>query len=145
AHNLHVGIQSSIPVDYKARVMRYKEKRKNRKFKKTIKYANKEAYVETMPRIKGRYAKQTDVDMDQMYTSTNLAFGLSSLLDSGVVLDTPANDISTDYNRGLFELAGHTAVHVGIQYSIPLDCEARVMRYKEKRKNMKFKKTIKWL
>ena len=41
-----------------ARVMRYKEKRKNRKFEKTIRYASRKAYAETRPRIKGRFAKR---------------------------------------------------------------------------------------
>ncbi|KAH9297154.1 hypothetical protein KI387_028836 [Taxus chinensis] len=73
---VHVGIQYNIPFDREARVMRYKEKRKNRKFEKTIRYASRKAYAETRPRIKGRFAKRTDVDMDQMYMSTDLAFGL---------------------------------------------------------------------
>ena len=41
-----------------ARVMRYKEKRKNRKFEKTIRYASRKAYAEMRPRIKGRFAKR---------------------------------------------------------------------------------------
>uniref|UniRef100_A0A7N0RI05 Uncharacterized protein n=1 Tax=Kalanchoe fedtschenkoi TaxID=63787 RepID=A0A7N0RI05_KALFE len=41
-----------------ARVLRYKEKRKNRKFEKTIRYASRKAYAETRPRIKGRFAKR---------------------------------------------------------------------------------------
>ncbi|KAH7439381.1 hypothetical protein KP509_04G058700 [Ceratopteris richardii] len=43
-----------------ARVMRYKEKRKNRRFEKTIRYASRKAYAETRPRIKGRFAKRTE-------------------------------------------------------------------------------------
>lgn len=49
-------------VDREARVMRYREKRKNRKFEKTIRYASRKAYAETRPRIKGRFAKRTDVE-----------------------------------------------------------------------------------
>lgn len=53
--------------------MRYREKRKNRKFEKTIRYASRKAYAETRPRIKGRFAKRTDmlsdVDVDEMYGS----------------------------------------------------------------------------
>ncbi|KAL8054185.1 hypothetical protein ABFX02_05G121900 [Erythranthe guttata] len=45
-------------VDREARVMRYKEKRKNRKFEKTIRYASRKAYAETRPRVKGRFAKR---------------------------------------------------------------------------------------
>ena len=47
-----------------ARVMRYKEKRKNRKFEKTIRYASRKAYAEKRPRIKGRFAKRTEVEVD---------------------------------------------------------------------------------
>lgn len=59
-----------------ARVMRYREKRKNRKFEKTIRYASRKAYAETRPRIKGRFAKRTDVEegeveVEQMYSSAS--------------------------------------------------------------------------
>ncbi|KAK4600530.1 hypothetical protein RGQ29_010253 [Quercus rubra] len=50
--------------DREARVLRYREKRKNRKFEKTIRYASRKAYAETRPRIKGRFAKRTDVEVD---------------------------------------------------------------------------------
>ncbi|XP_062218357.1 zinc finger protein HD1-like [Phragmites australis] len=43
-----------------ARLMRYREKRKNRRFEKTIRYASRKAYAETRPRVKGRFAKRTD-------------------------------------------------------------------------------------
>ncbi|KAK9700281.1 hypothetical protein RND81_08G229100 [Saponaria officinalis] len=58
------------PLDREARVMRYREKKKNRKFEKTIRYASRKAYAETRPRIKGRFAKRTDVEaeVDQMYS-----------------------------------------------------------------------------
>ena len=54
-------------VDREARVLRYREKRKNRKFEKTIRYASRKAYAETRPRIKGRFAKRTDsgVEVDR--------------------------------------------------------------------------------
>ncbi|XP_071724508.1 zinc finger protein CONSTANS-LIKE 5-like [Rutidosis leptorrhynchoides] len=57
--------------DREARVMRYREKRKNRKFEKTIRYASRKAYAETRPRIKGRFAKRTKMDseMDRLYGS----------------------------------------------------------------------------
>ncbi|PIN16427.1 GATA-4/5/6 transcription factor [Handroanthus impetiginosus] len=51
-------------LDREARVLRYKEKRKNRKFEKTIRYASRKAYAETRPRIKGRFAKRTDAEPD---------------------------------------------------------------------------------
>ncbi|GJN02452.1 hypothetical protein PR202_ga19804 [Eleusine coracana subsp. coracana] len=41
-----------------ARLMRYREKRKSRRFEKTIRYASRKAYAETRPRIKGRFAKR---------------------------------------------------------------------------------------
>ncbi|XP_062229442.1 zinc finger protein CONSTANS-LIKE 5-like [Phragmites australis] len=47
-----------------ARLMRYREKRKNRRFEKTIRYASRKAYAETRPRIKGRFAKRPDHDAD---------------------------------------------------------------------------------
>lgn len=66
-----------------ARVLRYREKRKNRKFEKTIRYASRKAYAETRPRIKGRFAKRTDVEegeveVEQMYSSSS-----SLLADQG--------------------------------------------------------------
>lgn len=68
-------IDSSLPaaplssVEREAKVMRYREKRKNRKFEKTIRYASRKAYAETRPRIKGRFAKRTDleVESDRVY------------------------------------------------------------------------------
>ncbi|XP_057524057.1 zinc finger protein CONSTANS-LIKE 4-like [Amaranthus tricolor] len=62
-----------IGMDREARVLRYREKRKNRKFEKTIRYASRKAYAETRPRIKGRFAKRTDVDatssVDSLFNS----------------------------------------------------------------------------
>ena len=59
-------------MDREARVMRYREKKKTRKFEKTIRYASRKAYAETRPRIKGRFAKRTnvEVEVDQMFSST---------------------------------------------------------------------------
>eukprot|EP00262_Sarcandra_glabra_P020717 TRINITY_DN83_c0_g2_i1.p1 TRINITY_DN83_c0_g2~~TRINITY_DN83_c0_g2_i1.p1 ORF type:complete len:369 (+),score=3.24 TRINITY_DN83_c0_g2_i1:33-1109(+) len=59
-------------VDREARVLRYREKRKNRKFEKTIRYASRKAYAETRPRIKGRFAKRTteiETDVGRIYLS----------------------------------------------------------------------------
>ncbi|WCJ30456.1 Zinc finger protein CONSTANS-LIKE 4 [Euphorbia peplus] len=78
--NTGVSSESTAPaiqlsaVDREARVLRYREKRKNRKFEKTIRYASRKAYAETRPRIKGRFAKRTeteDVDRSSMF-----AFGV---------------------------------------------------------------------
>lgn len=61
----------SCGTDREARVLRYREKRKNRKFEKTIRYASRKAYAETRPRIKGRFAKRTESesDMERIYPS----------------------------------------------------------------------------
>ncbi|WOL13863.1 hypothetical protein Cni_G22643 [Canna indica] len=58
-------------VDREAKVMRYREKRKSRRFEKTIRYASRKAYAEARPRIKGRFAKRSDVDEEggRIYTS----------------------------------------------------------------------------
>lgn len=53
-----------VAADREARVLRYREKRKNRKFQKTIRYASRKAYAETRPRIKGRFAKRNQLDDD---------------------------------------------------------------------------------
>uniref|UniRef100_A0A1J3HGU9 Zinc finger protein CONSTANS-LIKE 1 n=1 Tax=Noccaea caerulescens TaxID=107243 RepID=A0A1J3HGU9_NOCCA len=52
------------PRDREARVLRYREKKKTRKFEKTIRYASRKAYAETRPRIKGRFAKREEVDAE---------------------------------------------------------------------------------
>lgn len=64
-----------IPMDREARVLRYREKKKTRKFEKTIRYASRKAYAETRPRIKGRFAKRTDVEVevDQMFNAAVMA------------------------------------------------------------------------
>ncbi|XP_020264439.1 zinc finger protein CONSTANS-LIKE 2 isoform X2 [Asparagus officinalis] len=58
-------------VDREARVLRYREKKKMRKFEKTIRYASRKAYAEARPRIKGRFAKRSDVELevDQMFSN----------------------------------------------------------------------------
>ncbi|XP_022966086.1 zinc finger protein CONSTANS-LIKE 5-like [Cucurbita maxima] len=74
------GLPMSVPgnqatqlcgIDREARVLRYREKRKNRKFEKTIRYASRKAYAETRPRVKGRFAKRSDAlsEVDEMYGS----------------------------------------------------------------------------
>ncbi|KAK6944259.1 B-box-type zinc finger [Dillenia turbinata] len=69
---------SSIGLDRKARVLRYREKRKNRKFEKTIRYASRKAYAETRPRIKGRFAKRTETDSDQVFSPGSTGFCVDS-------------------------------------------------------------------
>lgn len=63
-------------MDREARVLRYREKRKNRKFEKTIRYASRKAYAETRPRIKGRFAKRTesiDSEIDRIFNPSSTA------------------------------------------------------------------------
>ena len=43
-------------------IVRYREKRKNRKFQKTIRYASRKAYAEVRPRIKGRFVKKEELE-----------------------------------------------------------------------------------
>ncbi|CAA7062389.1 unnamed protein product [Microthlaspi erraticum] len=62
------GDQTSS-MDREARVLRYREKRKNRKFEKTIRYASRKAYAESRPRIKGRFAKRTETENDDVFLS----------------------------------------------------------------------------
>ncbi|XP_022869215.1 zinc finger protein CONSTANS-LIKE 4-like [Olea europaea var. sylvestris] len=57
-------------IDREARVLRYKEKRKNRKFEKTIRYASRKAYAETRPRIKGRFAKRSENGVESLMVPT---------------------------------------------------------------------------
>uniref|UniRef100_A0A0D9XMF4 CCT domain-containing protein n=1 Tax=Leersia perrieri TaxID=77586 RepID=A0A0D9XMF4_9ORYZ len=47
-------------MDREAKVMRYKEKRKRRRYEKQIRYASRKAYAEMRPRVKGRFAKVSD-------------------------------------------------------------------------------------
>ncbi|KAK8939588.1 Zinc finger protein HD1 [Platanthera guangdongensis] len=52
--------ETAVATDREARVMRYREKRKNRRFGRTIRYASRKACAEARPRIKGRFAKRRD-------------------------------------------------------------------------------------
>ncbi|KAK6154943.1 hypothetical protein DH2020_009191 [Rehmannia glutinosa] len=67
------------PMDREARVLRYREKKKTRKFEKTIRYASRKAYAETRPRIKGRFAKRKDAQVDE----EQQIFSSSMIGDSG--------------------------------------------------------------
>ncbi|PKA64157.1 Zinc finger protein CONSTANS-LIKE 5 [Apostasia shenzhenica] len=44
-------------MEREAKVLRYKEKRKKRRYEKQIRYASRKAYAEKRPRVKGRFAK----------------------------------------------------------------------------------------
>ena len=69
------GANLAVALDREVRVMRYREKRKNRKFERKIWYASRKAYAETRPRIKGRFAKRVemDADVDPIYSSAAVA------------------------------------------------------------------------
>lgn len=70
-------------MDREARVLKYREKKKNRKFEKTIRYALRKVYAETRPRIKGRFAKRTDVaEEDQMLSTQLMADGIYGIVPS---------------------------------------------------------------
>nr|ADD60684.1 putative heading date 1 protein [Oryza australiensis] len=82
AINLFSGPSLQMPLhfnsmDREARVLRYREKKKARKFEKTIRYATRKAYAEARPRIKGRFAKISDVEIevDQMFSTAALSDG----------------------------------------------------------------------
>uniref|UniRef100_A0A5B6YW08 CCT domain-containing protein n=2 Tax=Davidia involucrata TaxID=16924 RepID=A0A5B6YW08_DAVIN len=72
------------PMDREARVLRYREKKKTRKFEKTIRYASRKAYAETRPRIKGRFAKRTDagLEVDQMFSTPLMAESVYGIVPS---------------------------------------------------------------
>lgn len=54
------GVVVDPAMDREAKVMRYKEKRKRRRYEKQIRYASRKAYAEMRPRVKGRFAKVPD-------------------------------------------------------------------------------------
>lgn len=60
-HSLQMPVHFSS-MDRDARVLRYKEKKQARTFQKTIRYATRKAYAEARPRIKGRFAKRSDIE-----------------------------------------------------------------------------------
>lgn len=63
-------------MEREARVLRYREKKKNRKFEKTIRYASRKAYAEIRPRVKGRFVKrnETNCEMERIYGSAGVGF-----------------------------------------------------------------------
>lgn len=72
-HNAMTDVSKAeaIPVrvsgmEREARVLRYKEKRKNRRFEKTIRYASRKAYAETRPRVKGRFARRSELQVESL-------------------------------------------------------------------------------
>ncbi|XP_023545435.1 zinc finger protein CONSTANS-LIKE 5-like [Cucurbita pepo subsp. pepo] len=63
-------------MDREARVLRYREKKKNRKFEKTIRYASRKAYAEIRPRVKGRFVKRSEMksEMERMYAGAGVGY-----------------------------------------------------------------------
>ncbi|KAG6497595.1 hypothetical protein ZIOFF_045496 [Zingiber officinale] len=53
-------LQGDPTMEREAKIMRYKEKRKKRKYEKQIRYASRKAYAEMRPRVKGRFAKTSE-------------------------------------------------------------------------------------
>ncbi|XP_026664491.2 LOW QUALITY PROTEIN: zinc finger protein CONSTANS-LIKE 2-like [Phoenix dactylifera] len=67
-----------------ARILRYREKKKTRKLEKRIRYASRKVNAETRPRIKGRFAKRSDIelDVDQMFSSSLIFKGSDGIVPS---------------------------------------------------------------
>ncbi|KAK4429214.1 Zinc finger protein CONSTANS-LIKE 9 [Sesamum alatum] len=65
------GPESSIPPSSRSdAVMRYKEKKKTRKFEKKVRYASRKARADVRRRVKGRFVKAGDAyDYDPLNTS----------------------------------------------------------------------------
>ncbi|KAF8005775.1 hypothetical protein BT93_K0148 [Corymbia citriodora subsp. variegata] len=57
-------------INREAKVLRYKEKKKARKFDKKIRYALRKTYADSRPRVKGRFARRsaTELKVDQMFS-----------------------------------------------------------------------------
>ncbi|XP_042445733.1 zinc finger protein CONSTANS-LIKE 3-like [Zingiber officinale] len=88
------GLPSTYPEasreEREARLMRYREKRKSRRFEKTIRYASRKAYAEARPRVKGRFVKRAEVEaeteVDRIYsTAAEAVAALMADDDYGVV------------------------------------------------------------
>ncbi|XP_020407471.1 zinc finger protein CONSTANS-LIKE 3 [Zea mays] len=93
-HSMNHSVPSSSEVavsrgkEREARLMRYREKRKSRRFDKTIRYASRKAYAETRPRVKGRFAKRCSEDDDALEHEEAACFspaGSASASSDGVV------------------------------------------------------------
>ncbi|WOK98992.1 transcription factor GHD7-like [Canna indica] len=58
-----VAMTEASMEEREAKIKRYKEKRKKRRYEKQIRYASRKAYAEMRPRIKGRFAKAPENDV----------------------------------------------------------------------------------
>ncbi|XVF08861.1 hypothetical protein REPUB_Repub07fG0040600 [Reevesia pubescens] len=73
------------PMNREEKVLRYREKRKARKYEKKIRYASRKAYAETRPRVKGRFARKPvmEIEDDQLFSKEDYSYGIvSSLLST---------------------------------------------------------------
>jgi hypothetical protein len=84
-------------LEREARLMRYREKRKSRRFEKTIRYASRKAYAETRPRIKGRFAKRTAGGADADPLEEHEEEMYSSAAAAVAALMAPAGGADADY------------------------------------------------
>lgn len=66
------------PTNREAKVLKYREKRKARKFEKKIRYASRKAYAETRPRVRGRFARRTDIELeeDQLFSIEEYGYAI---------------------------------------------------------------------
>ncbi|XP_003574331.1 transcription factor GHD7 [Brachypodium distachyon] len=71
AYSVGDDVAAAAPAEQReAKLMRYKEKRKRRRYEKQIRYASRKAYAEMRPRVKGRFAKVPDAgDVDHLQGS----------------------------------------------------------------------------
>ncbi|KAJ1269803.1 hypothetical protein BS78_06G005600 [Paspalum vaginatum] len=66
-------------MEREAKVMRYKEKRRRRCYKKQIRYASRKAYAEMRPRVKGRFAKVPEAAAPRLPTLATTCYDPSRL------------------------------------------------------------------
>ncbi|KAL3716640.1 hypothetical protein ACJRO7_008253 [Eucalyptus globulus] len=69
-------------INREAKVLRYKEKRKARKFDKKIRYALRKTYADSRPRVKGRFARRSaaELKVDQMFSIEDYGYGFVSCI-----------------------------------------------------------------
>ncbi|CAO2189091.1 unnamed protein product [Urochloa humidicola] len=85
-----------------ARVQRYREKRKNRKFQKTIRYASRKAYAEARPRIKGRFVKRAAGAAASSSDNDSAAAAANSAVDAGKFWLSFSDDARDDGGVGFY-------------------------------------------
>ena len=58
---MDVGTRTAMLQSRRTKLERFREKKRKRSLKKTIRYASRKAYAEVRPRIKGRFARKDEV------------------------------------------------------------------------------------